>query len=281
MLCPLCPVRLVCLRACLPWCGMPGVVCLPAKGVVTIVSVVIVIVGICTIVIIRTRTYVGTLTIVIVGICTIHLRSRFRPIPPLRRTYVQAERPRQARHMCSLAESGRVERCAYCGWSRGTHQAGCPNEEPPWRATGSCKPCSYCARSDGTHSPICEHWSSPAWQGYNVAGKTSHTPPTLAGLQRRLDEQTLFNRKVDNCIEQMLMLQQRLKDQTQRQDDLLAKLQLDVVNLQSSPCIPVHKRGVTATGTVSLGRACQQMCELPRKAFERISVVSRLSARRS
>ena len=101
---------------------MPGVVCLPAKGVVTIVSVVIVIVGICTIVIIRTRTYVGTLTIVIVGICTIHLRSRFRPIPPLRRTYVQAERPRQARHMWSLAESGRVGRtyvlswCAWCGF---------------------------------------------------------------------------------------------------------------------------------------------------------------------
>ena len=96
-------------------------VCLPAKGVVTIVSVVIVIVGICTIVIIRTRTYVGTLTIVIVGICTIHLRSRFRPIPPLRRTHVQAERPRQARHMWSLAESGRVGRtyvlswCAWCG----------------------------------------------------------------------------------------------------------------------------------------------------------------------
>ena len=181
--------------------------------------------------------------------------------------------PQERRHTSSPVQG--YERCAYCGWSRGTHQAGCPNEEPPWRATGSCKPCSYCGRSDGTHSPICEHWSSPA------RAKTSHTPPTLAGLQRRLDEQTLFNRKVDNCIEQMLMLQQRLKDQTQRQDDLLAKLQLDVVNLQSSPCIPVHKRGVTATGTVSLGRACQQMCELPRKAFERISVVSRLSARRS
>ena len=91
MLCPLCLVRLVCLRACLPWCGMPGVVCLPAKGVVTIVSVVIVIVGICTIVIIRTRTYVGTLTIVIVGICTIHLRSRFSAHPATQ-AYVRTSR---------------------------------------------------------------------------------------------------------------------------------------------------------------------------------------------
>ena len=147
--------------------------------------------------------------------------------------------------------------CPHCGCDllAGT-QTYCPR--------CGCEPrCPYCgAWPDFTHRPGCPNEEPQA--------PPSHCTTQTQEILRLLQETLLAQ---ENYGDRMLKMELRLK----RQDDLLARLQLDVVNLQYPQCNPVPKHGVS----ICLGGMWQQICELPSKAFERIAAWRRLSARRS